>query len=248
MMPFSYVHGNSLLHRLDPRCKLFCICLTSLSMVSARLTICFVYSMIIIFFFNLLKINLSATMARLKYFILLLIFVLAARSLTTEGKVIFSFFSFSITQEGMLSGGLVTFKFLLIMLTGILAARTTKPSAVKGAVQWFFKPVPMINENQLGVMISLSLKFMPMIFKQAGLISDARRARFGDCRKNPIASINTLALPLLKKSFLSADHIADAMASRCYCDDRTEPEFTPSGKEHLFLISTLVLSIAFFWF
>ncbi|MCK5164630.1 MAG: hypothetical protein KAQ72_12980 [Desulfobacula sp.] len=53
-----------------------------------------------------------------------------------------------------------------------------------------------------------------------------------------------LVLPLLKKTFLLADNLILAMESRCYNDDRTDPEFTPSGKEIYFLAGSFVISLS----
>ncbi len=130
------------------------------------------------------------------------------------------------------------------MLTGILFSTTTKSASVKGAVQWFLKPVPFVPEKRVAVMISLSLGFMPLILKQIKEISDAQKARCADLEKNPVKKIVRLILPLLKKTFISADSLVYAMESRCYSDDRTDPEFTPSGREIYFLFGSLLLSLS----
>jgi len=97
-------------------------------------------------------------------------------------------------------------------------------------------------------MISLALCFMPVILKQAQEISDAQKARCADLQKNPTRRIMGFALPLLKKIFLSADHLILAMESRCYSNDRTDPEFNPSGKEREFFLGSILISLCFFIF
>ena len=247
-MPFTYIHGISFLHMLDARCKFFTICLISISMLSAHLLMCLLYFGILLLFFKTTKLNFFKILNNIKYFLLVLFFVFTARSLTTPGDTIFSFFNLSITKQGINDGFLIAFKFFLIMLTGVIVSLTTKPSSVKGAAQWFLKPVPFVPEKRVGVMISLALKFMPLILKQANEISDARRARNSDLVKNPVKKIIGLVLPLLKKTFLSADNLVFAMEARCYDDDRTDPEFQPSGRELPFLICSLVLCFALVWF
>jgi len=214
-------------------------------MLSAQLPVCFLYFFILIFFFKKSGLNFFATMTSIKYFLLLLFFIFIARALTVKGNILFSFYSMSITEQGVHEGFVVAFKFFLVMLTGLLFSSTTKPSSVKSAAQWFLKPVPFVPEKRVAVMISLALGFMPVIAKQAGQISDARKARCGDLQKNPVKKIIRLVLPLLRKTFLSADSLVIAMESRCYSDDRTDPEFTPSGKEIYFLFGSVVLSLSF---
>ena len=244
LTPFTYRQGKSILHRLDVRCKFFIICLVSMSMLSAHLPACFFYFLMLLFFFKKAGLNIFATLSGIKYFILLLFLVFTARAFTVEGDIILSFYDISITKQGVGEGFIVAFKFLLVMLTGLLFSSTTQPSLVKAAVQWFLSPVPFVPEKRVAVMISLSLGFMPIIARQAKEISDAQKARCADLQKNPVKKIIRLVLPLLKKTFLSADSLVLAMESRCYNDDRTDPEFSPSGKEIYFLVGSFVVSLS----
>jgi len=165
-----------------------------------------------------------------------------------KGDILFSFYEVSITEQGVKNGTLVAYKFFLVMVSGILFASTTRTSSLKNAVQWFLQPVPYIPEKRVAVMISLSIGFMPIILNQAKEISQAQEARCADLQKNPIKKIIRLVLPLLKKTFLSANHLILAMESRCYNDDRTEPYFSPSGREIHFIVASIILSLGLAWF
>ena len=244
LIPFSYRQGNSLLHRMDVRYKFFVICLTSISIMSANLAGCFFYFIILFFLFKVSGLNLYVAVRRIKYFVLLLCFVFTARALTVNGDIVFSVYGVSATAQGMTEGFLVASKFFLVMVTGLLFSFTTKPSAVKSAVQWFLKPVPFLPEKRIAVMISLALGFIPVIARQAGQIAEAQTARCADLEKNPAKRTIRLVLPLLKKTVLSADSLVLAMESRCYSDDRTDPEFTVSGKEPLFLATGILISLS----
>ncbi|MBU1343385.1 MAG: energy-coupling factor transporter transmembrane protein EcfT [Proteobacteria bacterium] len=243
LTPFTYRQGSSILHLLDARCKFFAICLVSMSMLSARLPVCLFYFLILLFFLKKAGLKFFTTMGSIKYFLMFLFFIFAARALIVEGEIIFSFHGISITKQGLNEGFLVAFKFFLVMLTGLVFSATTKPSSVKTAVQWFLKPIPFVPEKRVAVMISLSLGFMPIIAQKARDISDAQKARCADLEKNPVKKIIRLVLPLLKKTFLSADNLVLAMESRCYTDDRTDPEFAPSGKEIFFLVCSILISV-----
>lgn len=233
-----------MLHLLDVRCKFFIICLVSVSMVSAHLPSCFLYLLILLFFLKKAGLNIFAILKSIKYFFILLFLIFAARALSVKGNILFSFHGMSMSEQGIYEGFLVAFRFFLLMLTGLLFSSTTQPSSVKSAVQWFLKPVPFIPEKRVGVMIGLALGFMPVILKQAKEISDAQKARCADLQKNPVKRMIRIVLPLLKKTFLSADSLVLAMESRCYSDDRTDPEFTLSGKESFFLLGSLVISLS----
>jgi energy-coupling factor transporter transmembrane protein EcfT len=215
--------------------------------LSARLPAALTYALVLIFFLKKSGLHLWSTLGRMKYFLLLLLFVFTARALSVTGDILFSFYNMTITRQGLDQGLLTAFKFLLVMLTGILFSATTKPSSVKAAVQWFLKPIPLVPEKQVAVMVSLALGFMPIILKQANAVSDAQKARCGDLEKNPVKRIIRFVFPLLKKTFLTADLLVMAMESRCYTDDRTDPEFTVSGQEFYFLAGSLAFCFGFFW-
>lgn len=237
-----------MLHLLDVRYKFFMMSLICISMVSAKLFPCLIYFIILLFFLKKTGCSILETFISMKYFFLLLLFVFAARALTQKGDIIVCFFDISITQQGAVNGFALAFRFFLIMLTGLIFTLTTRPGSIKAAAQWYLKPVPFIPEKRASVMISLSLKFMPIILKQAQNISNARKARCGDLQKNPVKKTISLILPLLKKVFLSADNLVMAMESRCYNEDRTDPEFSSSGKEILFLAAGVIISLSLILF
>ena len=241
--PFTYRPGNSSLHLLDTRVKFFITCLVGMSLLPAGfISSCF-YFLILLSFFKKTGLHLFSILKHIKFFLILLFFVFFSRAIAVNGDPVFSFYHLIISKQGLMEGALTAFKFFMVMMTGIIFSATTKPSSVKTAVQWFLKPVPFVPENRVAVMISFALCFMPVILRQAKEISDAQKARCAHLRKNPVRKIMGLVLPLIKKSFLSADHLILAMESRCYADDRTDPAFTPSGREKGFLFGSLAVCL-----
>ena len=245
---FTYRPGRSILHTVDVRSKFFIICLISLCLLAARIPGCLVYALILFFFFNQTGLGFWATLKRLEYFLILLLFVFVARALTVNGHILFSFYGMSVSDQGVIQGVLVAVKFFLVMVTGLVFACTTRPASLKSAVQWFLKPVPFVPEKRVGVMISLALGFLPVILGQARQISDAQKARCFDLQKNPVKKTIRLVLPLLKKIFLSADSLVLAMESRCYTDDRTDPEFTASVKDAVFVAGGMTVCLGLLCF
>jgi energy-coupling factor transporter transmembrane protein EcfT len=237
--PFMFRSGDSSLHCLDTRCKFFLVSLVSLSVLNAGFPACFVCLGTLVVFIKQIRLGVGETLKHLKYFILFLVFILLARALTIPGDPLVSLHGMTITRQGLYQGSLVATRFFLVMATGILFSATTRPAGLKNAVQWYLKPIPLVPEKRVAVMISLALRFLPTILKQAKETSNAIHARCGNLEKNPIKRFIRLTLPLLKKTFLSADHLILAMEARCYCEDRTDPEFEPSGRESIFIIAGL---------
>ncbi len=245
---FTYRPGNSILHTLDVRCKIISLCVLSLSIVKAD----FISLGIITIIISAMAINAgirpNMILRDLRYFFILLAFVFTARALTTNGTPVITFFKVSATKQGMITGARVCWRFLMIMLSGMVFTFTTKPSSVKGAVQWFLAPFPFIPEKRVSIMISLFLRFLPFLIKQTKEVSNAQKARCSDLQSNPVKKITRLSTPILKKTFQSADRLANAMEARCYSEDRTDPVFLKSGQETKIYIGVAALSIIMFFF
>ncbi len=246
--PFTYRPGDSSLHLLDTRLKFFITCLVGMSMMPAGFIASGLYFLILLFFLKKSGLHFFSILKHMKLFLILLFFIFLTRALTTPGDLLFSAYGLAVNEQGVTEGAMSALKFLLLMLTGLIFSTTTRPSSVKAAVQWYLKPVPLVPEKRVAVMISLALCFLPVILRQAKEVSDAQNARCAHLQKNPVKKAMGLALPLLKKTFLSADHLILAMESRCYSDDRTDPEFIPSGKETAFLLGGLAVCACLFLF
>ncbi|MCG8633863.1 MAG: energy-coupling factor transporter transmembrane protein EcfT [Desulfobacterales bacterium] len=229
--PFEFKPGQSLIHILDPRCKFFLICLLSIGFVSAGWAACLAGAALMLVGLRQIRINLPDLVRQLKFFLFFLGMIVLARGFTTPGTPLVSVFGLSVTGEGLFQGALVALRFFLVMVLGLTFSATTRPADMKAAVQWFLAPVPFIPEKRVGIMISLALRFFPLIFSQAGETRQAIRARCGSRQKNPVKRITTMALALLTKSVQSADGLAMAMEARCYTDTRTDPELRPCGRE-----------------
>jgi energy-coupling factor transporter transmembrane protein EcfT len=179
---------------------------------------------------------------QLKAFLLFLILIFFFRWAGTPGDPMVTLYGFSLTHQGFTSGSLVSLRFLVIMLLGLMLTATTRSMEIKAAIQWFFKPIPFIPEKRVAVMAGLAIKFMPLILDNAREVTYAVNARCGNLRKNPVRRLVNLSWPLLKKTFQSADDLSLAMQARCYNENRTEPRFSPNGKEGWVIGMALVFS------
>ena len=70
-------------------------------------------------------------------------------------------------------------------------------------------------------MIGLLVRFIPVILTQATEQGEALRARAIDNRRNPLRRTVFLCMPLLRRTFVTADRLALAMEARCYGSQRT---------------------------
>ena len=262
-MNLSFRSGNSPLHRLDIRCKLISICMVSIAVSQSGWPGLLAINLALSYFLISSKIKIFSMLRELRLFFVLLSFIFGVRMLVTPGAAILTVASpeiliptvesfqvkIIITQEGLIEGGMVCWRFLTIMVLGILFTVTTRPTALKSAVTWLLKPIPIIPEKRAGMMVSLFIRFFPLILKKAGEVSDAQKARCGHLQRNPVKRTLRMGFPVLSRVFRSADILADAMTARCYSENRTDSPLQSSGKERYFYLGSLLLSgMAFFSF
>ncbi len=244
---FGFYGGNSILHRLDVRCKLICLSIMSIGLLNAGFAGLSLVSLIFSAIAASAGLSFKDTLMELKYFFILLLFVFIARvlntTITTPETPVMSFMAIIVSKQGILDGIQVTWRFLLVMIMGLMFTFSTQPSSIKRGVEWLLKPVPFIPEKRAGMMVSLFIRFLPMIIGQAKDITLAQNARCADFHKNPFKRITMISVPLIRKIFQSADHLAMAMESRCYSEERTDLPLTLSGYEMRFYICTSLLFV-----
>lgn len=244
---FEYRTGVSLLHRLDPRIKLALVCLFSLTTTVTQwpgslLMTCLLgagLSQLHITIFNLLK--------AFRFFILFLGIIILTRGLMVPGNPIVEIPGFCLSSRGLALGSLVALRFFNMMVLGLIFCATTRPSDLNAALQWIARPIPFIPEKRMGMIFSLSLRFLPLIFHQAGETADAFNARNGQTRKNPIKRTIFMGTALMTRVFCCADAAAMAMEARCYTDSRTMIPFKPCGREKRVFLAGTGLCIILLW-
>ena len=240
---FSFHPGASLLHKLDIRFKIVFLVLISLASLRATsLALCILTFVLIALMINT-RLPVKVIVKELRYFLILLLFVFVARTLTTPGSPMFQFKAVSITLEGIHGGILVCWRLVMIIIIGLIFVSTTRPSEIKAAVEWFLNPVPFIPAKRVAIMMSLVMRFMPLILDQAKETADAQHARFVENRKNPLYRLRKFVIPLVRRTFERADNLAMAMEARCYSEKRTDPGLSSKRSDWVVLFFIIGLFV-----
>jgi energy-coupling factor transporter transmembrane protein EcfT len=94
----------------------------------------------------------------------------------------------------------------------------------------------LIPHQKVATMIGLLVRFIPVIMSQSHEISQALQARAVENHKNPVRRFTSLCMPLLRKTFITADRLALAMEARCYGPMRTVHQWWTTSKDWSALI------------
>ena len=238
---FSYSAGDSLLHRMDARFKIACIILLSIVVLNADLRELGLLTIILLGVILRARLPLASGLREMRYFLMLLLLIFAARVLSTGGTPFIDLKYLTLSRQGIYSGVLVCWRLSLIVILGFAFISATPPSAIKAAVQWFLKPVPLVPEKKVAVMMGLILRFVPVILNQAAETSAALKARAVENRKNPVYRLTKFGFPMMRRTFERADDLVVALEARAFTENRTDPELTAGRRDWIAL--TVVCSL-----
>jgi len=228
---------------MDVRFKIVFVILISLASLKARGLGLFMLTSVLMMGLIHAGLHLKSVLKPLRYVFFFLLFVFMARSLSVPGSSVIEFKSISVTREGLFDGAMVCWRWVVVIMTGLSLILTTRPSEIRAAVEWSLNPVPLIPGKRMATMMSLIVRFVPVIFEQAGETLAAQRARCVENRKNPVYRLKVFGIPLMRRIFERADKLALAMEARCYSENRTSPRLSSDVWDWLALLGVVGLCI-----
>ena len=240
---FGFRQGTSFLHQLDVRFKLIFLVFISLASLKTQVAGLSLLTLILVVALIDVRVSLGSILRDLRYASVLLIFIFIARVLSTSGSAFVEFKIFSVSREGLYEGALVCWRLVIVIMAGLAFVLTTRPSEIKAAVEWILRPFKFIPAKRIATMMSLVVRFMPVIFQEAKETLDAQRARGVENRKNPVYRLVKLGIPILRRTFERADKLALAMEARCYSENRTDPRLSSGIKDWTALFFVVFLCL-----
>ncbi|MBU4344504.1 MAG: energy-coupling factor transporter transmembrane protein EcfT [Desulfobacteraceae bacterium] len=240
---FHFRPGTSLLHTLDVRFKILSFVLISISSFKAYTPALFILTLVLFYATLISRLPFKSILKELRYFFVLLVFILIVRAVFTPTSPVVDFKQPAVAWQGIYDGALVCWRLLLVVLFGLIFVSTTRPSDIRTAVEWFLMPFPFIPGKRVATMMSLIMRFVPLILDQARETIDAQRSRGVENRKNPVYRLIKLVIPLMIRTFKKADKLAVAMEARCYSEKRTNKALLSVRSDWITIFGVICLSI-----
>jgi energy-coupling factor transport system permease protein len=227
----QYYEADSVIHRLDPRVKLAftVIYIVSLYVGEGVLAFALAASFLAVIII-LSKVPVSFMLRGLKSIFILMIISVIFNLFLTQGEEIFHWWIFRITKEGIrIAVRMVIRLILLIMGTSIMTLTTTPSRLTDGLEKAFgFLKIFHVPVHAVAMMMSIALRFIPILIEEVNKIMKAQQARGADFENGGLIkkakAMIPLLIPLFVSAFRRADDLANAMEARCYHggDDRTK--------------------------
>ncbi len=117
-------------------------------------------------------------------------------------------------------------RILVLILLAVIVTLTTRLSEMIEVLERLMRPLRLagINPEKVGMMLSMVIRLVPLMMREAGKVLEAQRARGLD--RNAIA----LLVPLLIKTLKMADDLSQAMDARGYDPGTVTPWWRRRGK------------------
>ena len=155
-------------------------------------------------------------------------------------------FDFHIYSKGLNTAIYVLLRLVAVMLIAFALTLTTKPTDLTLALEWLFKPLNAIkiNSEEIALIISIALRYIPTILDEATKIMDAQASRGADFKegniKRKVVQIVSLLVPMFVISFEKSDELADAMLSRNYVPGKPKTHYHVLKFKTIDLVSFIV--------
>ena len=219
----QYVKGDSILHRLDPRTKIFGMLAIMVALFFVNNWIGLVYAAIVVFAV------LFASQVPLKFYIRgvkplrwILLFTAAIQIFLTPGEIIWQWGILHITAEGVRLAIFMCVRLVLLVMTTSVLTLTTTQIVLTDAVENLLSPFKRIGvpAHELAMMMTIALRFIPLLADETEKIMAAQKARGAAFDEGGLMDRARALLPILVPLFLSAinraSELAMAMEARCY--------------------------------
>lgn len=245
----QYYPSDSVLHRLDPRVKLSGTMLFLISLfvfhgylgyVLAALFLCTIV--------KISKVPFRYIVRGLKpVLILLIITLLFNLFLTKQGTELVSFGIFHIYDKGVEMAVLMGVRLVMLVIGSSLMTFTTTPNQLTDGIEKGLRGLKVIHVpvHEIAMMMSIALRFIPILVEETDKIMKAQLARGADFESGKLMqrakALVPLLVPLIVSAFRRAGDLALAMEARCYHGGDGRTKMKPLKYKKRDLIAYLIL-------
>ena len=230
----QYYPADSVIHKLDPRTKLFATLLFIISVFSFDGIVGFIVMTAFLFgVIALSKVPLSFMLRGLKAIMILLVIAGLFNLFLTPGQVLWSIWKIHITREGLRNAVLMTIRMIYLIMGSSVMTLTTTPNQLTDGMEKALKPLQKINVpvHEIAMMMSIALRFIPILIEETDKIMKAQMARGADFETGGLVkkakNMVPLLVPLFVSAFRRANDLALAMEARCYVGGEGRTKMMP---------------------
>ena len=219
----QYYPADSAIHKLDPRVKIIATVIYIVSLFATNDWIGYLAAFLFLAAcIKISKVPLSFILKGMKSIAFLLGITVVFNLIFTPGEeVLVTFWKITITEKGLEMAVRMAIRLSFLIVGTSLMTLTTTPNQLTNALERLMKPLSfMLPVHEIAMMMSIALRFIPILMEETDKIMKAQIARGADFESGNLIkkakSMVPLLVPLFISAFRRANDLATAMEARCY--------------------------------
>lgn len=259
----QYYPVDSPIHRLDSRTKLAGTMIYLISLFVANNLACYLAAAL--FLMAVVRVSRVPWKFIVKglrpVFMILMLSVLFNLFLTGGEPVLWRFAFLRITGPGLTRSFYMALRLIFLIMGSSLMTFTTTPTALTDGMEkgLGFLTAVRVPVSEIAMMMSIALRFIPILTEEADKIQKAQMARGADFENGNVLvrakAMIPLLVPLFVSAFRRATDLAMAMEARCYHGGEGRTKMFPlhyanrdrAGYALLFAYLAAVVVLRFLW-
>ena len=187
------------------------------------------------------------------YFLVILALIFTA--LNQIPTTPFSVRTLEVYEDGLRLAFFILMRLIIIVTLSTVLTITTKPTDLNLGLEAVLKPLKLvrINTEEIAMIISISLRYIPTLLDEANKIMLAQASRGVDFQegrlKDKVVQVISLLVPMFIISFKRSDDLANAMEARGFVPGAPRTRLNQLSWAHrdsfalTFSVAMLILSI-----
>lgn len=219
----QYYPVDSVLHRMDPRTKLFGTMVFIISLFLADSVWAYLAATVFLALaVGLSRVPFSFIVRGLRAVLFLLLISVSFNLFLTPGRVIFALGFLKITWEGLRLAGFMALRLIYLIIGSSIMTLTTTPNHLTDGMEKGLRPLKVLKVpvHEVAMIMSIALRFIPILLEETDKIMKAQIARGADFESGNLIRRAKAMVPLLVPLFISAfrraNDLAMTMEARCY--------------------------------
>ena len=253
----QYYPTGSVIHRMDPRVKLFGTLVFLISVFAYKgLPGLAVVTAFLVLVIRISGVPFKYMIKGLRAIIVLMVITAMFNLFLTPGEALIHVWKITVTKEGVTAAVRMMIRLTYLVLGTSLMTLTTTPNQLTDGLERALKPLGRLHVpvHEIAMMMSIALRFIPILVEETDKIMKAQMARGANFEEGNVIQRAKAMIPLLVPLFVSAfrraNDLALAMEARCYRGGEGRTKMKPLRYQsmdrtaYLVLAAYLVLLIA----
>ena len=219
----QYYKADSVLHKLDARVKLLGTLLFVITLFFPKSLLSLgIATVFLAFTIKLSKVPFSMMIRGVKPLFVIICFSAIINMISVGGEVLIKLGPVSITKQGLWMAFYLVIRVVYLVIGSSVMTFTTTPNQLTDGLEKGFRFLKKVHipVHEIAMMMSIALRFIPILTEELDKIMKAQMSRGVDFESGNILERGKKLIPVLVPLFIAAirraSDLAMAMDARCY--------------------------------